>query len=454
MSGLAGGRRASYTPRPSRDCSHPHVLVTRELESAGKEAVGNALKTIDLFRRRAVGRRRCLAQVPSIPQSLPAESASQPVPGAAADSAAGGTMKWRSPGKVTQTSGTQLAPLGQPPLVQPTLSQAPLVQPAVGQPLAQPAVTLAPQPVHPPIVRVSPGPATLPSDAGQEWREYDITPYTARVTSTNRPEQAILDWILRETGYEAWHTQPLAILSIDSRRLSVYHTPQMHAVVQGVVDRFVNSEAESQVFGMRVVTMRSPDWRAKHHKVLHSVATQSQGIQAWLLAKEDAALLVADLRRRSDFQEHSTPHLMVNNGQSKQISATQSRNYMRDVILRPETGWPGFEPQLGQFDEGFKLEFNPLLSIDGTIVDAVLRCDIDQVEKMLPVMIDVPTAAAPRQRQKIEVPQAVSTRLHERFRWPAEQVLVVSLGMGPAPVPDASGGINVPLLSGPPSPRC
>ncbi len=69
---------------------------------------------------------------------------------------------------------------------------------------------------------------------------------------------------------------------------------------------------------------------------------------------------------------------------------------------------------------------------------------------MLPVMIDVPTAAAPRQRQKIEVPQAVGTRLHERFRWPTEQVLLVSLGMGPAPVPDASGGISVPLLSGPP----
>ncbi len=253
---------------------------------------------------------------------------------ASADNKDRSGMKWRSPGTVMRTSGTQLAPVTPPPM-----AQAPLSQP-IGQPLAQPAATLAPQPVHAPIARVSAGPGTLPSDAGQEWREYDITPYTARVTSTNRPEQAILDWILRETGYEAWHTQPLAILSIDSRRLSVYHTPQMHAVVQGVVDRFVNSEAESHVFGMRVVTLRSPDWRAKHHKVLHAVATQSQGIQAWLLAKEDAALLVADLRRRSDFQEHSTPHLMVNNGQSKQISATQSRNYMRDVILRPRRAGP------------------------------------------------------------------------------------------------------------------
>jgi hypothetical protein len=68
---------------------------------------------------------------------------------------------------------------------------------------------------------------------------------------------------------------------------------------------------------------------------------------------------------------------------------------------------------------------------------------------MIPVMIDVPTAAAPRQRQKIEVPQPISADLHERFRWPADQVLLISLGVGPTPVPAPAGGLNVPLLSSP-----
>jgi hypothetical protein len=54
---------------------------------------------------------------------------------------------------------------------------------------------------------------SLPSDAGQELWRYDISPYTARVTSTNRPEQAVRDWILRETGYEAWHSEPFSALS-------------------------------------------------------------------------------------------------------------------------------------------------------------------------------------------------------------------------------------------------
>jgi len=299
-----------------------------------------------------------------------------------------------------------------------------------------------------PIARVTPGTTTLPSDAGQEWRDYDISPYTARVTSTNRPEQAVMDWVLRETGYEAWHSEIPSVLVADHRTLSVYHTPEMHAVVAEMVDRFVNTEGESQAFGMRVITITNPDWRTRAHAMLRPVTTQSPAIQAWLLAKEDAALLVADLRRRPDFQEHSTPHLLVNNGQSTVIAKTRPRNYIRDVIAKSSV-WPGFEPQMGQFQEGFKLEFNPLLSLNGKDVDAVIKCEVDQVEKMLKVDIPVPTSVSPRQRTGIEVPQMISSRLHERFRWPADQVLLISLGVGPTPVPPTpnSLGIKLPMIS-------
>ena len=94
-----------------------------------------------------------------------------------------------------------------------------------------------------PATRVTGGSGTLPNDAGQVWREYDISPYTTRVTTTKRPEQAIIDWILRETGYEAWHTEPLGILSAGPRTLRVYHTPKMQEIVADLVDRFVSSEA-------------------------------------------------------------------------------------------------------------------------------------------------------------------------------------------------------------------
>ena len=128
-----------------------------------------------------------------------------------------------------------------------------------------------------------------------------------------------------ETGYEAWHSQPLGILSATNRSLIVYHTPEMHAVISEIVDRFVSSEAESQAFGLRVVTIGSPNWRAKAHSMLKPVPVQTQGIQAWLLAKEDAALMLSEMRKRMDFREHSSPHLVVNNGQSVVVPSMQPR---------------------------------------------------------------------------------------------------------------------------------
>ena len=285
-----------------------------------------------------------------------------------------------------------------------------------------------------PGARVTSGNGTLPNRHGQVWREYDISPYTVRVTSTQRPEQAILDWILRETGYEAWHSEPLGILSATRRTLYVYHTPEMQAAVADLVDRFVSSKAETATFSLRVATVDHPNWRARAHRLMRPVPVQTAGVKAWLLQKEDCALLMAELRRRNDYREHSSPHLMVNNGQSTLISAVRGRPYVQDVFLRSDV-WPGFEADMGQIDEGFTLEFSPLLSTNRKMIDATIKCNIDQVEKMLAVMIDVPTAVAKRQRTRIEVPQITHFRFHERFRWPVDQVLLVGMGMVALPVP-------------------
>lgn len=291
----------------------------------------------------------------------------------------------------------------------------------------------------------------LPNEAGQILRTYNIRPYTMRVTSTNRPEQAIVDWILRETGYEAWHSEPVALLCADASRLIVYHTPEVQSVVAEVVDRFVNTEAESQAFSLRVVTIGHPDWRAKAHAILHPVPVQTQGIQAWLVHKEDVALMLDDLRKRSDFREHSSPHLLVNNGQSTTVSAIRPRIFVRDIFVHPEI-WPGYEPEQTQFDEGFSLELSPLLSLDGRTVDSVIKCNIDQLERLVPVKLPVPTAVTPRQQVAIDVPQITHCRLHERFRWPADQVLLVGMGVVATPVPDRQPGLlsSLPLLNSPP----
>jgi hypothetical protein len=298
-----------------------------------------------------------------------------------------------------------------------------------------------------PESRMKQGIDALPNDQGQVWREYDISHYTMRVTSTQRPEQAIVDWILRETGYEAWHSETVTVLSADSRTLRVYHNPEVQAAVADVVDRFVSSEAETHAFGVRIISLGSPNWRAKAHSLLRPVSVQSQGVQAWLVAKEDAAFLMAELRKRNDFREHSSPLLLVNNGQATVVAATRPRPYQKHIHLRPDA-WPSYEAEMSQIDEGFSLELSPLLSLDGRIIDATVKCKIDQVEKILPVSLDVPSPGGQRQRARVDVPQISEFEMNERFRWPIDQVLVVGLGMVAVPVP-AEPGMRFNLSLGP-----
>lgn len=281
---------------------------------------------------------------------------------------------------------------------------------------------------------VTKGSGTLPNEHGQVWREYDISSYTLRTQSKSNPEQLIIDWILRETGYEAWHSTPVGLLSADNRTLRVYHTPQMQSVVADIVDRFVNRAAENHGFGMRIITIRNPNWRARALPLMKSLPVQSPGVQGWMLAKEDAALLMSELKRRTDYREHNPPHQMVQNGQSLVVSSMRPRPYTKGIIRTQQT-WPGYQPELGQLDEGFSLEFSPLLGMDTRTVDAVIKLRLAQVEKMLPVKLEVPNNIAPNQRAECQVPQMTMIQLHERFRWPTDQVLLLSMGVVATPGP-------------------
>jgi hypothetical protein len=357
--------------------------------------------------------------------------------------AAGATPNGGTPAATPPSAAAAAAPRG------PTTFAPGTAAPGAAAPGTAPAPL---DPLKRPGMKVTAGSGTLPNEAGQIWREYDISPYTSRVTSTKRPEQAIVDWIFRETGYEAWHSEPLGILSATPRALRVYHTPQMQAVVAGLVERFLISDADSRTFSLRVATIENPNWRAQAQRFLRPVPVQTPGVNAWLLQKEDAAVLLANVQRRTDYREHSSPHLLVANGQATVVSAMRSRPYVRDVL--PRDVWPGFESQPGQVDEGFSLEFSPLLAIDRRTIDAVIKCDIEQVEKLVPVVVEVSSQVAARQRAKIEVPQMTHFRFHERFRWPADQVLLVGMGMVAVPVPvDGKGqvpGLGLQLPTSPP----
>jgi hypothetical protein len=315
---------------------------------------------------------------------------------------------------------------------------APQVQ---AQPLPGATPTTPTAAERPARAQVSKGSGALPNDQGQVWREYDISPYTIRNTATAHPEQAIVDWTLRETGYEAWHATPVGLLSADRKVLRVYHTPQMQAIVAEIVDRFVSGPAQNYGFGLRVITMKNPNWRIRALPLMTSIPVQSPGVQGWILAKEDAALLLAEFRRRTDYREQTTPNQMVLNGQTTVISTMRPITYTKGIIPT-QAVWPGYQPELGQLDEGFSLEFSPLLSTDARTTDAVVKLKLCQVERMLEVQLEAPSQVAQNQRAAIQVPQLTMVQLHERFRWPTDHVLLLSMGVVATPGPEKANVIT------------
>lgn len=285
-------------------------------------------------------------------------------------------------------------------------------------------------------LRISKGSGILPNEHGQIWREYDISPYTLRAGGTARPEQAIVDWILRDTGTEVWFSEPLGILSASSTTLRVYHTPQMQARVRAIVERFVGHPTLQQTLSVRLMTVGNPNWRADAVALLRPVDVKSPGVEGWVLARDSAALLVSQLRRRADFREHTAPQIEVIHGQTHTLSRTQTRHYPRSVQLKAE--FPFYDLVPGQLEEGYRLQISPLLSLDGQTLEAAIACQVDQVERMVPLVLDLPVGNPPP-RVTLQVPQLVSWRLSERFRWPAQDVLLLSCGVVASPAPTASG---------------
>lgn len=282
--------------------------------------------------------------------------------------------------------------------------------------------------------KITKGTGELPNNAGQVWREYDLGPYVANVAGVENPQQGLIDWILRDTGSDVWFSAPLGILNADRDTLRVYHTPEMQEVVKGVYDRFLTRPGEKLGIGVRLVTVSSPNWRSRALSLMRPVETQSQGMEAWVLTKENASIVFGDLSRRADFREQASSKLPIANGQSASLARTKARQYMKSVRV----GQDGVvTPETSQFEEGYSLEISPLLSREGEALDVAMKCRVDQVEKFVPVPVDVPLGGQ-SQRISVQVPQVVSWNVNERFRWPTDQVLVISCGVVATPNNDAT----------------
>ncbi len=275
-------------------------------------------------------------------------------------------------------------------------------------------------------------PPRLPTDGGQYYEEYDISPYTKELKNIDRPQQAIIDWVLKETGTDPWFTEPFGFISADRNKLRVYHGQSMHQMVRAVHEKFVNGTTVPQLYGVRLIAIANPNWRTRAHPLVRPVQAQSPGVSAYLVSKENAAMLLAMLRGRTDFKELSAVDVIVHNGQNQSIEQLRGRNYIND--FKPiEGSWPPYLPVTGEIKEGYRVQISPLLSVDKRSVDLVIKCDIDQVERLANVGLELPLSNGQIYPAQINVPQVSSWRFHERFRWPSDQVLLLSCGVVAAP---------------------
>ncbi|MDG2184327.1 MAG: hypothetical protein P8K79_01535 [Mariniblastus sp.] len=292
-----------------------------------------------------------------------------------------------------------------------------------------------------PITKVSKSFSKLPSTAGQVWREYDITPYTSRITSVEDPQQAMIDWILLETGTDMWFHQPLGILSANRHKLFVYHTPEIQAVVSRIVDRMVNTRGQLQSISVNLLTIANPNWRSEAYPVMQPIDVRSPGVEAWMVSKENAAYLLANLRRRPDFQEHGNARLVQHDGQTIKVEKYKPLQFVQSIRWTPNQV-PGYQPQLKTIDEGYALKLAALTSLDGKTIEATVECSVDQVEKLRSVKIAIPGAQNTNGAQvNLQIPQMVSWEIKERFRWPNDQVLVLSCGVVANPKPKTNNSL-------------
>ncbi len=267
----------------------------------------------------------------------------------------------------------------------------------------------------------------LPADAGQVWKTYDLGPFVRQAGPGS--QRHVVDWVLQETGYPPWHGETVASLTADADTLRCFHVPEMQARVAEIVARFVGDAATPHRFSVRVLGIGSPTWRNDLRPMLRPIPAATPGVQAWMLSREEAAVLVARLRSRGDCEELPTGAVLAANGIPAVLTGGRKRPYVQDAVAAGQ----GWQTVAASCDEGMSIDVHPLISRDGTTVEAVIRCRIDQVERMAPVGPAPP--AADGSRVPIEVPQMAAVRIGERFRWPAGSTLLIGLGLVPWPVP-------------------
>lgn len=270
---------------------------------------------------------------------------------------------------------------------------------------------------------------SLTSEHGQIWKQYDISKYTSQFPQMSRPESAVMDWILMETGFEIWHSEIPALLNVTRNAVSIYHVPQIQVQIESLIQRFVNVEPHEHLFQVSVFTVNSPYWRQKIGNRMQPISSFSMGSQAWIILPDDLKAIREILETTPGFVNHASESETVPNGQRLEMSRVRTRRYTRNFFTKPGSGRsPEAEDVL--MDDGFALELMPLVTVDGASADAQIKFQVNHLDRLLPMKI-TPPGSFSRASEEISVPLVGQFRFRERYRWNTQNALLVSPGLTP-----------------------
>lgn len=291
----------------------------------------------------------------------------------------------------------------------------------------------------PSSTRYALGLTNLPNENGQFWIVYDISPYSSRFPTMENPQNSIVDWILFDSGDDFWRKEPFSVLSSSKDRLYVYHTAQIQKYVSNIVDRFLDLDKGKFSFSIKIVVVKSPEWRTKVTESLQPITPRIVGtgadVQCWEGSAEDLKIIVNDLAKRTDFMFlNESNNIVPNAGTFGWAAAAPRKFFNRDYRVNPQSN-TGYSADVSSVDEGFRIEATPLLSLTGETLEVTFRYRATAVERVKSFSLRVPTITSPRQQLNVEKPSIVSCDIKGKVSIPRTKGAIIDLGLVPIILP-------------------
>ncbi len=287
-------------------------------------------------------------------------------------------------------------------------------------------------------------PATFPRERTFKLQKWDISRYTRITNHQAPPEKALIDWIFLRTGTAEWHGDRPAALWANRNYLYAYNSPEMLKQAYDIVERFTQSVEDMLTVQVQLVAAVDPRWRYTVYSRLTYVGGGPQGQQIWTMMKDDAALVLSQMQVQQGFRPLSRSRFEMINGQTVTLKTQEERTIVGG-LQRDSSAGLSFQPRPETLNEGIVLKFSPLLTFQGTAVDAKIALTVNTLRSLHRTRVIAPREVGAVETS-IDVPDATETRLEQTVKnWPLGQTLVIACGIHPGILDKKSGLFNLPI---------